>query len=417
MVGLAVAAALLYQIPAVNSRLYWRLDLLKGAVRKTLFPGDTLPVAQAAPEVAPAQTPVALSGPVSGVESSADRRPPAAAIASGGERTPLPTAAPTPDYQLVEPPKVVTLTAPAWEKQGWNNCGPATLAMGLRFWGWGGDQQDVASALKPSRLDKNVRWDELVYYVKTQAGWLDATFRVGGAPEIVKKFVANGYPVILEKGFVIEENATGWTGHYNLVTGYDDDAGVWIAQDSWKGGNQSVPYEEMNADWQAFNYLYILVYPAQDREKILFMLGEDADEAANRERALEIARRETETTPENAFAWLNYGSNLTYFEQYEEAALAFDRAREIGLPYRILWYQFGPFRAYYNLARYQDVIELADANLDKSGDLEESYFWRGWARYSLGDRQGAIADFRAALERNPSYLDAKSALSYLGVSS
>jgi tetratricopeptide (TPR) repeat protein len=274
----------------------------------------------------------------------------------------------------------------------------------------------VADVLKPSRVDKNVRWDELVYYVKTQAGWLDATFRVGGTPAVVKKFIANGYPVIVEKGLVIEENSTGWTGHYNLITGYDDTAQTWVAQDSWKGGNQVVSYADMNADWQSFNYLYILVYPAEDKEKILHLLGEDAEEPANREHALGIAQRETETDPNNSFAWMNLGSNLAYFERYSEAAEAFDTARSLGLPYRILWYQFTPYRAYYNVGRFQDVIDLADATLEKADNLEESYFWRGWARLSLGDRNAAIGDFRTALKYNPDYLDAQTALVTLGVS-
>ncbi|MFA9404434.1 MAG: tetratricopeptide repeat protein [Anaerolineales bacterium] len=41
--------------------------------------------------------------------------------------------------------------------------------------------------------------------------------------------------------------------------------------------------------------------------------------------------------------------------------------------------------------------------------------WRGWARYRLGDINGAIEDFQAALTVNPNYLDAQYALSYLGV--
>ena len=47
----------------------------------------------------------------------------------------------------------------------------------------------------------------------------------------------------------------------------------------------------------------------------------------------------------------------------EEAAAAFDQARQIGLPWRMLWYQFGPFEAYYETGRYDEVIALADATL------------------------------------------------------
>ncbi|MBI4769200.1 MAG: C39 family peptidase [Chloroflexi bacterium] len=416
LIGLLLAALVVYRIPAVNNRLYWRLEILKGAVLRALHPGDTVPAAQAsAPDETPLASPVPLDDTTAREGAALPVTPPAPTPppreATSG--SPLPSL--TPPYTLVDPPEAVTLKSPKWEKQGWNNCGPTTLSMDLRYWGWPGNQEDVAGVLKPSRLDKNVRWDELVYYVKTQAGWLDATFRVGGTVELVKTFVANGYPVILEKGFVIEEGNTGWTGHYNLVTGYDDRAGVWIAQDSWKGANQIVPYADMNADWQAFNYLFILVYPAGDKDKIAYMLGDYADEAGSRRRALEISERETQDDPDNAFAWMNLGNNLTYFNRFAPAAPAFDRARAIGLPYRILWYQFSPYRAYYNLRRYQEVVDLTTATLEKADNLEENYFWRGWARLSLGDRAGAIGDFRNALNFNPNYLDAQNALATLGV--
>ena len=39
------------------------------------------------------------------------------------------------------------------------------------------------------------------------------------------------------------------------------------------------------------------------------------------------------------FAWFNLGSDLVYFDRYEEAALAYDKARELGLPLRMFRYQ------------------------------------------------------------------------------
>ena len=40
--------------------------------------------------------------------------------------------------------------------------------------------------------------------------------------------------------------------------------------------------------------------------------------------------------------------------------------------------------------------------------------WRGWARFQLGDINGAVEDFRAALVVNPNYFDAQYALEYVG---
>jgi tetratricopeptide (TPR) repeat protein len=80
----------------------------------------------------------------------------------------------------------------------------------------------------------------------------------------------------------------------------------------------------------------------------------------------------------------------------------------------MLFYQFGPYRAYFNVGRYEDVIDLSTFTLDYRPDLEESYFWRGWAEYMLGDKNAAIADWRKSLEVNPMFNDAKAALESVG---
>jgi tetratricopeptide (TPR) repeat protein len=284
--------------------------------------------------------------------------------------------------------------------------------MTLRMFGWQGDQYTIAEALKPNRRDKNMRWDEMVYYVQSHAGWLQATFRVGGDIRLLKRILANGLPVIVEKGTDIPEY--GWAGHYLLLTGYDDDAQTFTAQDSFVAADQSVAYSKLDVYWQSFNRLYILVYLPEDQAKVQALLGPDADDSSNRMRALATAQDETRGDPLNAYAWWNLGSNLNYFDRFADAAAAFDQARTLGLPWRMIWYQFGPYRAYYNAGRYQEVIDLADAALRRTPQLEESLIWRGWARFSLGDRLGAVADFREALAQNPRSTEAHAALESIG---
>ena len=384
-----------YQIPIVKDKLEWRLDSASGVVRGFIFPGDTLPVPAGAE--AAAILPTSVLSPTRQEE------------VTQVEVAPMPTPTPLPSR--------VRLASPEWEKQDWNNCGPATLAIGLKYFGWDGDQYSISDLVKPDRGDRNVNIDELVYFVNNRAGWLTADFRVNGTMEILKRFIAAGYPVVVEKGYIIESDGpdAGWAGHYLLLTGYDDTDELFIAQDSFIGPDQEVTYTALDEGWRAFNRAYLYFYPADRPPDLESILGEDVDPDKNREMALEVTQTEIEADSTEPLAWFNLGSNLLYFERYRQAANAFDSALGIGLPWRFTRYQFGPYIAYFNQGREEDVIELADATLHRTSKAEESMLWRGWARYRLGDVNGAIEDFRAALTVNPNYLDAQYALSYLGV--
>ena len=397
---LAAAALLLIvcQIPPVKFRLEWRLDAFSGIVRGWIRPDQTLP------------TPVSVSGtsfqPFVLPTSSGDSSEPAST-----ETTPIlsPTALPA----------AASLPAPTWEKQDWNNCGPATLALNLRYHGWEGDQFDIADLLKPDRGDKNVNVEELAFYVRTQAGWLNADFRVGGTIEQLKSFVAAGFPVIVEKGFVLDESdgGGGWAGHYLLLTGYDDAEQTFTVQDTnpgTGGPDRSITYQELDEGWREFNRVYLYIYLPQDEARIQSILGEHADLDTNRSSALAAAQSEIESDPQDPYGWFNLGTNLVYFERYGEASQAFDNALSLGLPWRFTRYQFGPYIAYFNQGRFQDVIDLAEATLFRTYKAEESLLWRGWANFRLGDLNSAVVDWREALEYNPNYQDAKYALDYVG---
>lgn len=71
------------------------------------------------------------------------------------------------------------------------------------------------------------------------------------------------------------------------------------------------------------------------------MLGANWDRDVNRQNALARAQAATVENPTGAFAWFNVGCNLVYFEQ--SANVAYDKARELGLPQRMFSYQFDPF--------------------------------------------------------------------------
>ena len=398
MLAAAALLLILYQVPPIKFRLEWRIDAFSGIVRGWIRPDKTLP------------TPASISGTSFQPFTLPTR------IASSPEPARTETA-PKPSPTAL--PAAVSLAAPTWEKQDWNNCGPATLALNLRFHGWEGDQYEISDLLKPDRGDKNVNIEELTFYVRTQAGWLNADFRVGGTKEQLKSFIAAGFPVIVEKGFVLDEGdgGGGWAGHYLLLTGYDDERQNFIVQDTnpgTGGPDRTISYDELDEGWREFNRVYMYIYLPQDEARIQSILGEQADLDANRSFALEAAQSEIELNPQDPYSWFNLGTNLVYFERYGEASQAFDNALSLGLPWRFTRYQFGPYIAYFNQGRFQDVIDLAEATLFRTYKAEESLLWRGWANFRLGDLNSAVVDWREALEYNPNYQDARYALDYVG---
>ena len=393
---------ILYFIPPINQRLSWRVDFALTYVRSLISPAGEVPTPLPQPAVAVTQYPTPTKQQLT-----------AATLAATPTQGPPATLEPSP----TPIPESVQLPAPQWEKQDINNCGPASLAMYLRFYGWEGDQFDIANFLKPKRQDRNVNVEELTYYARTRAGWLTTEFRVGGDIDMIKSLVAAGFPVMIEEGTYVDSNYwpddDNWAGHYLLITGYNDNTQTFTAQDSFRDPDMTVPYNEVDENWQAYNRVYILVFPPSQGETIKEILGEHWDIDNNRQHALEIAKAETVQDPEDAYAWFNLGSNLVYFERYQEAARAYDQARNLGLPQRMLRYQFGPFFAYFFSGRNDDLLALTEYALQRTPNAEEALLWHGWAMYREGKIGLAISDFYQALEENPNFEDARYALDFV----
>jgi hypothetical protein len=330
-----------------------------------------------------------------------------------------PTLLPTPI------PQSASLSGIRHEYQRFNNCAPANLSMVLSYWGWQGDQFQTRDYLRPSHEidDKNVNPFEIVDYVEKFTEY-DALWRVGGDLEMLKRLVAAGFPVLIEKGLHPSDDA--WLGHYQTVSGYDDASGNFLVYDSYEGPPEAyrVRYEAVGQFWRHFNFTYIVIFPPDHAGEVHSILGTHSDVRANFQSAAELALAEANALNgrEQFFAWFNRGTNLVHLQEYEAAAQAYDVAFALYAnlpldqrPWRLLWYQDGPYAAYYHTGRYQDVINLANTTLvsvDKPV-LEETYFWRGVAKEALGDRAGAIEDLTRAYTLNPNSTPAGDALQNL----
>jgi hypothetical protein len=307
-------------------------------------------------------------------------------------------------------PVSYTLNGFTYIAQTWNNCGPATLTMGLTYFGWEPDQQIAADWLKPNYEDKNVSPWQMVQFVNDYVPGVMATQRVGGTIDTLKTLLTNGFPVIIESGYDPEDHDGGWMGHYLLVVAYDDNAQIITTYDSYDGQNFQYTYDHVNEFWNQFNRLYIILYAADREEELMTLLGDDADVQQNFANALEMARQDAIADNTNSFAWFNMGTNFVGLGMYAEAAVAYDQARTVGegLPWRMFWYQFGALDAYIAVGRYDDVITIAQQNLNDGGGqyVEETYYYGGLAREGLGQADRALGNYNTAIEFNPNFTPA-----------
>ena len=333
---------------------------------------------------------------------------------------PPPTASPTPRPTPIptRPFTGTRLTGLTHIWQTWNNCGPATLAMALNYFGKKVGQQEIGAYLRPDRDDKNVGLEEMAAYVQSQG--LSAAVQAHGDAERLRRLIAAGVPVLIETWH--EPKPNDGMGHYRLLVGFDDTAGEWIAYDSFdardlvKGQPYSgirLPYAETDRLWNVFNRQYLVIYDAARAAAVERILSEDRDAAAAQARVLAQAQSAVQTQPNDPFAWFNLGSDLVALGRFKEAAQAYDRSRRIGLPWRMLWYQFGPFRAYYETGRHDEVIALANATIATAKQAEEAFYWRGLAENAKGDANAARASWQRALELNPRYGEPAAALAGL----
>lgn len=419
---LLIFAGFLYLLPPVRERVDYRVEELRLKLRYALFPPEEavfVPQDQVAaavqatmraltpPEVVYTQTPTPTFTP-------GPTQPPTL--------TPTPTLVPTPI------PAAYSIQGVRYVDQHgmYNYCAPANLTMGLLFWGWEGTRTDVGTVLKPFDRDLNVMPYEMADYVTSHTN-LVAIWRSGGTQDLLKKLIAAGYPVLVEKGAYMQDlsGKISWMGHYQVITGYDDNQKKFTAQDSYYRPNFPVTYDEMTTGWRAFNNVFILIYPPEKESEVNALLGFYSDQDAAERIALNAADQEKDslTGIDQYFAWYNRGTSLVRMSDFTGAAAAFDQAFSLyealpkdKRPWRMLWYQTGPYFAYYYSGRYQDVIDLATLTIDTANNpyLEETYYWRGMALVMLGRQGEAIEDYRKALEYHPAFQPAMDGLTALG---
>lgn len=428
----------LYYVPPIHSRLAWRLDSLRTQIKYMINPPDKAvfqPSQQTQINLAVTQmmqTLVATLTPQASSSTMGSTTDTTSTLQAGPTARPAITSTPL--------PATVMLKGVKYEHQHGrlNYCGPANFSMALTFWGWKGNRDVVGKAVKPSDKDKNVMPYEFQDFISDNVPSMTSVIRYGGDIDMLKRMVAAGFPVVAEKGiYEVDINGhMGWMGHYAFVTGYDDTTQEIIYQDTYQpdpvrnpGPNRHIKYSTFIEGWRAFNYVFVVVYPLDKQNQVMTLLGPLADETSAARHALAVAQSEAQslTDIDQFFAWFNIGTSDVTLLSYVDAANAYDYAFNLYAklnvedsvrPYRMMWYQTGPYKAYFYSNRFSDVINLASTTLNDTiaePDLEESLYWRGQAYYMAGKTDLAVKDYRDALKLHPKWIPATQALQDLGL--
>lgn len=310
------------------------------------------------------------------------------------------------------------------EPQQFNNCGPANLIQAMYTLGVEQNQIEVAGWLKPNTADANVSPWQMAQYVNQRTS-LRALVRVNGSIDLVKRLIYAGFGVILETGLYHPDDGS-WLGHYITINGWDDlgdsQGGFLYGLDTFEeNGSDGRGIHEHYADvyerWKHFNRVYLILYRPEQETLLQEILGTAFDETRNYEEGLEKSLQEAQYNPGDVFAYFNVGTNLTALGRFREAAVAYDRAYSTGqgMPWRMLWYQFGPFKAYYEAGDHHRVIALANSVIARTTkvSIEEAFYYRGVASAALGVMDQAKSDLERAAQLNTNFMQAQSALAQL----
>jgi len=307
------------------------------------------------------------------------------------------------------PPESVNLGSLNHTYQTFNNCGPATLSMALGWFGESASQKELGERMRPWQVpsgdndDKTIFTDEFVSWAR-QYGY-EAIARPNGDIETLKRFTANGIPVVV-KTFL---HSYDDIGHFRVVKGYDEARDIIIQDDSYEGPNRQVPYYDFLELWQPFHYVYIVVYTSEQANLVEAIIGEEMDEQVAWKNTLKRAQMEADLT-DNTFPEFNMSVSNYYLGNYKQSVADYEAVAD-RLPRRMLWYQLEPVLSMQKLREYEKILSLSQRILEGGNRAySELYQIRGEVYLAQGNKDAARAEFEKAVQYNINYQPAKAAL-------
>lgn len=193
-----------------------------------------------------------------------------------------------------------------------NNCGPASVAEVLAYWGVYRTQAQVQAVLRAD----NSPWGMAPYGIPGYARSLGLRGLIAASGNLsqVKALISNGFPVIVSQWVSLGDRVR----HYRVIDSYNDRTRRLVSSDPYLGAGHTISYAEFAAIWAPSNNRFVVIYPpsrAARLQAVLRASGWDQKAAYTRELSWQRQRMRAGST--DASGW---------FQHNRFVALAFDEA-------------------------------------------------------------------------------------------
>ena len=122
---------------------------------------------------------------------------------------------------------------------------------------------------------------------------------------------------------------------------------------------------------------------------------------------------ETKITKTGKEAFFIKGLYYNYTGDKNKAILFFDKC--LNLDYTDMFAYREKAIALYDIGRYDDAVTVLDKAVTLQNNFDEGYYWLGRCLEKLNKPNDAIEEYKTALRYNKDYIEAKDALTRLGV--
>ncbi|MBV9120797.1 MAG: C39 family peptidase [Chloroflexi bacterium] len=295
----------------------------------SVAPGSVADSSASLSQSAAPESPAGAQQPISAQSSIA---PTAGGVASASSSSsPSPSGTALPAAKRIGPLPFISQTL--------NNCGPASVAEDLSFWGIQRSQAQVAQVLRPDLPDYGMSLYGVPFYVESVG--MRAYGMVGGTQQLIKAFIASGIPVIVADLVSSDERIR----HFRPIDGYDDNGKFFIGSDPYLGANHKIGYTEFDELWKISNNRFSLIYPPDRQGLVDTILRDEWDRNAALQAGLKLTSERAATQPNLPWTWLEMADLQIENGDLKDAGPNIAKGAKLGVPYEAHWLQLKLQRA------------------------------------------------------------------------